>query len=339
MYPTPPPFPAHAASQPSVAGGWHDVPRPGNDAFAYSLPAAIPLPGALDIGPPLPQTKPDAYGFHNPSTRRRHGQVPSYPPAAAPDSCCSCCYNPGNFPASAAHQNHHHHHQHRSASPPPPPPLDGVPCACCPPQPGYGRAGPYPEAPQMNMGGAVPMSMPAPMPMPHHYHSASVPAYHKVPMKPRKRVTFADPIAEYKMLPCESSSAPEHSEVELARVPTRRHGSGRERRNSIMAFPDSNHSISGEHSIYSNQGLASGLDMLVGSFPMQPPLPPHAGGGHKKRLSASAITASTTSLEYEPRRPSASRKHHERRRSDGAHPTFSYNEKFSLSRAHLPING
>ncbi|KAJ2079297.1 hypothetical protein H4R24_003874 [Coemansia sp. RSA 988] len=338
MYPTPQPFPAHATSHPNVAGGWRDVPRPSNDAFPYSLPAAIPLPGAPDMGPQLSHSKPEAYSFQNPGTRRRHGQVPSYPPAAASESCCSCCYNPGNFQAGAAQHQRQQHHHSSSPPPPPPPPLDGVPCVCCPPLPGYGRPGPYVDAHQPNMGGALPMSMPAPMSMPQHYHAASMPAYHKLPMKPRKRVTFADPIAEYKMLPCESSSAPEYSEAELTRVPARRHSSGHERRNSIMAFPDIGHSMSGEHSLYSNQGLASGLDMLVGSFPMQPPLPPHAG--HKKRLSASAIAASAASMDYESRRPATSRRHHERRRSDNnAHPTFSYNEKFSLSRAHLPING
>ncbi|PIA16128.1 hypothetical protein COEREDRAFT_81564 [Coemansia reversa NRRL 1564] len=193
------------------------------------------------------------------------------------------------------------------------------------------------------MSGAQPMSMPALMSMPQHYQSASMPAYQKLPMKPRKRVTFADPIAEYKVLPHEASSAPEHSEAELTRFSTRRHGSGRERRNSIMTFPDGSHPLSGEHSIYSNQGLATGLDMLVGSFPMQPPLPPRGSPGHKKRLSTSSMAAS---VEYEPgyvaepRKSSTSRRHHERRKSDyNAHPTFSYNEKFSLSRAHLPING
>ncbi|KAJ1732735.1 hypothetical protein LPJ61_001908 [Coemansia biformis] len=334
------------AQQPADQARRHEAPRRASDAFSKSLPVSIPLPGLMDIGPRRPQVGPDAYSFESQAPRHRHGhghghgQMMSHAPFRSADYGCSCCYNPGGYLAADPRQS-------------PSPPLDGSPCACCPQPYAYPQQVPYFELTEPALGRAAPMSMPVPMPSPMNYMSMSMPPY-ALPMtqKPRKRVTFADPIAEYKIVPCESSSAPEHARMPLVEAPI----PGRcRRRNSISVHRDRNQASASDYGSHSRSstgnyghhagaaaGDASGNSMLLSSYTICPATTSGYGDSSHKRRTRSDHALRTDSITP----PSVLHRSQERPRQvptatsrdrTSLFQEASYNGAFSLSSEHLPL--
>ncbi|KAJ2784155.1 hypothetical protein H4R18_001282 [Coemansia javaensis] len=262
-----------------------------------------------------------AQGGYGQGYGRKHSHAADY-------NGCSCCYNPEDYPAMGDLRIS------------PSPPLDELPCACCP-QP-YAQKAPYHLSQhEPTLADAAPMSMPIPASVPMGYPlSMSMPTYGglRVHQKPRKRVTFADPIAEYRIVPCEAPLAPEHPYMAQAEQPAL--GRSR-RRDSIILYRDRAQSAPVDYGQpgyapaaagdYSGLGLGSGHGMLLSSYTIYPADEDRG----KKRHVADA-------------RPAAPHKSQSRRMSmissyggggDGApfYQPFAYNEKFSLSSEHLPL--
>ncbi|KAJ2844523.1 hypothetical protein IWW36_005154, partial [Coemansia brasiliensis] len=187
------------ASQYSMPG-YHESSRHSSTIFPKSLPAAIPLPGSLSLQSQTP--------LHNAS-----GIYPGQPiNYTTPGECdCSGC----RYDAMDTYV-----HSVPPLTHSPSPPMQPVSCSCCPPQSQYSIPIPYAE-PAEPPYQPLAMSMPIPMPTPSDYFP--------VRQKPRKRVTFADPIAEIRVVPCYASSAPEninhiptHSQIPSSRRSERR---------------------------------------------------------------------------------------------------------------------
>ncbi|KAJ2712102.1 hypothetical protein H4R19_002929 [Coemansia spiralis] len=228
----------------------------------------------------------------------------------------------------------------------PSPPLDGSPCACCPQPYAYSQHVPYLELSEPALDRTMPMPMPWPMANTMGYMSASMPSY-ALPMrqKPRKRVTFADPIAQYRVVPCGSSSAPERARPLFVEPPA----AGQRRcRDSIGLHRDRSQSLTGSHSSHSmvasgDHGLASGSDynghtMLLSSYTIHPAVSTSTGGNdtHKRRVGGSHSYGAATT------KPSVLRRSHERSShtytdSSSFYRPRPYNEAFSLSSEHLPL--
>ncbi|KAJ2817882.1 hypothetical protein IWW50_006011 [Coemansia erecta] len=350
------PIPSRAlnvtASQYSVPGYTNEPAWNNNRMLTKSLPASIPLPGSLDIGPGLPQMAPDNYSYENSGVyRNRRAQTLSYPSSHGECTCGCNGYDMGGYAHSVPRHS-------------PSPPLLEPSCSCCPPQSQYGMHNSYYEPEPLC--GSVPMSMPLPLPMPapSNYYVGSVPTYALQPrQKPRKRVTFADPIAEIKVVPCRASSAPEcKSRTPIEPFPAQPHVSGRrERRDSITGTQMLDSSFIG-------QSIASGLDMLTGSYTLHPNAAKRSSrkkGSHSSSSSDSKLKKRSSPCpnngaveipgSTEARKSSGHRTSHERRKSDyGSHAREShghtkanhsnamgrhaYDERFSLSMAHLPLN-
>ncbi|KAJ2312147.1 hypothetical protein IWW52_001927 [Coemansia sp. RSA 2704] len=343
------PFPSHSvtASQHSMPAYGHESSWRG-DAFTKSLPASIPLPGVLDIGPRLSQADADRYSYENPAmySSQRH-QVLSYPPAHGECRCSDCCYSGYDGMSSYDGMNGYDNmggYVHSVPRRSPSPPLQDSSCSCCPRQPHYGVHPYYEPAEQLAS------SMPIPMPTPMGYLTGSMPAYAPpTRQRPRKRVTFADPIAEVKVVPRHSSSAPEQGSQSPmphfpAQLPT---VSRRERRSSVGAqVPDSE---------YSSQALINDFKNLTSSYTLNPKTDKShrrsssSSSGHKKRNHpCTPLAEAEVPCGAEARKSSNRRKGHELRKPDSsaypknsAYPkdsAYAYDGRFSLSIAHLPLH-
>ncbi|KAJ2475031.1 hypothetical protein IWW56_005606 [Coemansia sp. RSA 2131] len=353
MYPMPIPSrtPSAAISQHSAPGYLREPAWHGGEMFSKSMPAPIPIPGSHDIGPHMSQMRPDSYNYETQGHYRQHRRQTNYPPL---QDECGCGCNSGYGMSGYVHSVPHH-----SLSPL----LLEPSCSCCPPQP-YNMHHSYYEP--ESLCGSVPMSMPIQMPAPMSYTPASMPAYaHQARQKPRKRVTFADPIAEIKVVPCHASSAPEYGvQASVESFPTRPHASSRRSDINPQMLESS----------YGSQPLAGALNMLTSSYSLHPrsskssshKSSSHSSSKHKKRSSICSTHVETDTLYgTNVSKPSAQHKSHERRKSDysgyaksthalpgyaksthtlpgyakSAHalPGYAYDERFSLSMAHLPL--
>ncbi|KAJ2645326.1 hypothetical protein IW137_001896 [Coemansia sp. RSA 1287] len=217
MYPMPIPSrtPSVAISQHIAPGYSHEPAWHGSEMFPKSMPAPIMIPGSHELGPHMSQMRPSSYNYEAQGHYRQHQRQASNYPLLQDECACGC--NSGYGMSGYVHSMPPH-----SLSPT----LLEPSCSCCPPQ-SYNMRSSYYEP--ESMCGSVPMSMPIQMPAPMSYTAASMPAYaHQVRQKPRKRVTFADPIAEIKVVPCHASSAPEYGvQASAQSFPTHAHASGR----------------------------------------------------------------------------------------------------------------
>ncbi|KAJ2651529.1 hypothetical protein IWW40_001720 [Coemansia sp. RSA 1250] len=310
---------------------YHESSRHSNAPFPQSLPAAIPLPGSLSL-----QSQPP---LHNAS-----GIYQSQPIKYAPHSECDCSGCRYDAMDTYVH----------SVPPPahsPSPPMLPAACSCCPPQSQYSIPIPYAEPAEPSYQ-PLAMSMPIPMPTPSDFFP--------VRQKPRKRVTFADPIAEIRVVPSYSSSAPEN----INHIPAHPHSpSSRrsERRtsenyslvsdfnslaSSYTEYPHAatySHGQTADHSQISNQGIGHAHGYSTHRHSSTPCLSQEHSKAKKR--THPCVNQAESVVEAKPRKSSSSgRSSHERRKSD--HGTYahcnppgrlSYDERFSLSMAHLPL--
>ncbi|KAJ2160563.1 hypothetical protein GGF46_002159 [Coemansia sp. RSA 552] len=253
------------------------------------FPASLPMPGAHDYAPPT-----GTYPYDTSAQRRRRRQSLSYPPLHG--DWHGYAYAPG-----MPHQGS--------------PPMMDTGCLCCQPQlpqlhPHYQTQPQYLEAPEPLMTTPAGMAMAIPQAAPRRRQIAgsvppSAPHQQYLPLRPRKCVTFADPIAEVRVVPRHSSyDAGFDSASPLA--PRRS-----ERRNSV--YVDSQ----GLASDYSTQALGSSYNMFTSSYTVYP--------------TDSAVT--------EPRPATATSAYGSGQKAKNGRSDFSYDPRFSLSIAHLPLNG
>ncbi|KAJ2763575.1 hypothetical protein IWQ56_004808 [Coemansia nantahalensis] len=194
------------------------------------------------------------------------------------------------------------------------------------------------------------MSMPMPMPDTRGYTPASMPSYGlSIPQKPRKHVTFANPIAEYRLVPSTASSAPERSHAVLEGPPV---AGGRRRRDSISLHHDRRQGLAGSYGSHSmvasgGHGLASVADYsghpaLFNGYTVHPASNSSAmASGHKRRANGNRQVYGADTTKPPVLRGNDTRKSHiatsavSHRHAPPCQPRLY--DVFSLSSEHLPL--